>query len=55
MLDALKGQLCLKLCQHNIRSPSEEGGGGGRKWRDRGEIMQRGNEERGEEKTETGK
>ena len=23
MLDALKGQLCLKLCRHNILTPSE--------------------------------
>ena len=22
MLDALKGQLCLKLCRHNIRTPT---------------------------------
>ena len=25
MLDALKGQLCLKLCWHNIRTPSHGG------------------------------
>ena len=25
MLDALKGQLCSKLCWHNIRTPSHGG------------------------------